>query len=83
VGGRAEASPLTDRDREICAEVAPKLIRDGLYFVGIDVIGGYLTEVNVTSPTGIREADRLGLAPDEPPRQIADQVIEWLVQQRP
>jgi hypothetical protein len=39
--------------------------------------------VNVTSPTGIREADRLGLAPDEPPRQIADQVIEWLVQQRP
>jgi glutathione synthase len=83
VGGRAEASPLTDRDREICAEVAPKLIRDGLYFVGIDVIGGYLTEVNVTSPTGIREADRLGLAPDEPPRQIANQVIEWLAQQRP
>jgi glutathione synthase len=83
VGGRAEASPLTDRDREICAEVAPKLIRDGLYFVGIDVIGGYLTEVNVTSPTGIREADRLGLAPGEPPRHIADQVIEWLVQQRP
>jgi glutathione synthase len=82
VGGRAEASPLTSRDREICAEVAPKLIRDGLYFVGIDVIGGYLTEVNVTSPTGIREADRLGLAPGEAPRQIAYRVIEWIAQQR-
>ncbi len=82
VGGRAEAAPLTDRDREICAEVAPQLIRDGLYFVGIDVIGGYLTEVNVTSPTGIREADRLGLAPGEAPRQIGAQVIRWIAAQR-
>jgi glutathione synthase len=83
VGGRAEAAPLTERDREICAEVAPTLQRDGLIFVGIDVIGGYLTEVNVTSPTGIREADRLGLAQDEAPRQIADQVIAWVAQQIP
>ncbi|WP_338440883.1 glutathione synthase [Synechococcus elongatus IITB4] len=59
VGGRVEAVPITDRDREICAAVAPRLQRDGLFFVGIDVIGGYLTEVNVTSPTGIREIDRL------------------------
>lgn len=78
VGGRAEAAPLTDRDRQICAQVAPALKRDGLYFVGIDVIGGYLTEVNVTSPTGIREADRLGLAPGEAPRQIGQQVIQWI-----
>jgi glutathione synthase len=83
VGGRAEASPLTTRDREICAEVAPTLQRDGLIFVGIDVIGGYLTEVNVTSPTGIREADRLGLADGEAPRQIAHQVIQWVAQQAP
>jgi glutathione synthase len=82
VGGRAEAAPLTDRDREICAEVAPRLIRDGLYFVGIDVIGGYLTEVNVTSPTGIREADRLGLAPGEAPRQIGQRVMQWIAAQR-
>jgi glutathione synthase len=80
VGGRAEASPLTDRDREICADVAPQLQQDGLYFVGIDVIGGYLTEVNVTSPTGIREADRLGLALGEAPRQIAQHVINWVEQ---
>jgi glutathione synthase len=80
VGGRAEASPLTSRDREICAQVAPTLQRDGLIFVGIDVIGGYLTEVNVTSPTGIREADRLGLAPGEAPRQIGHRVIQWVEQ---
>jgi glutathione synthase len=81
VGGRAEAAPLTDRDRVICAQVAPALKRDGLIFVGIDVIGGYLTEVNVTSPTGIREADRLGLAPGELPRQIGQRVIQWIAAQ--
>ncbi|NEQ28066.1 MAG: glutathione synthase, partial [Microcoleus sp. SIO2G3] len=59
VGGRVAAAEVTDRDREICAYLAPTLKRDGLIFVGIDVIGGYLTEVNVTSPTGIREIDRL------------------------
>jgi glutathione synthase len=54
-GGSTIASPLTDRDREICAALKPRLKADGLYFVGLDVIGGRLTEVNVTSPTGIRE----------------------------
>lgn len=72
VGGRVEAAPLTERDREICATVAPALRRDGLYFVGLDVIGGYLTEVNVTSPTGIREIDRLDGV------RLGDQVIAWL-----
>jgi glutathione synthase len=81
VGGRAEAAPLTDRDREICALLAPKLQQDGLIFVGVDIIGGYLTEVNVTSPTGIREADRLGLKAGEPPRRIGDKVIHWIEQQ--
>ncbi|WP_309605060.1 glutathione synthase [Phenylobacterium sp.] len=52
VGGRAEAVELTARDREICATIGPELKRRGLLFVGIDVIGDYLTEINVTSPTG-------------------------------
>src|SRR5579863_7820364 len=51
-GGRAEAVELTARDREICATIGPELKRRGLLFVGIDVIGDYLTEINVTSPTG-------------------------------
>ncbi|MFN3228788.1 MAG: glutathione synthase [Asticcacaulis sp.] len=52
VGGTAEAVTLTDRDREICARLGPVLRDRGLWFVGIDVIGDYLTEINVTSPTG-------------------------------
>lgn len=60
VGGRPEASDLTDREKEICATIAPALIERDLIFVGIDVIGGYLTEINVTSPTGIREVKRFG-----------------------
>ncbi|MEB3252756.1 MAG: glutathione synthase, partial [Cyanobacteriota bacterium] len=59
VGGRVAAVEITPREEEICRQLAPTLRRDGLYFVGIDVIGGYLTEVNVTSPTGVREIDRL------------------------
>ena len=59
VGGRVERSPLTARDREICARLAPRLAADGLYFVGLDVIGGLVTEINVTSPTGVQEIDRL------------------------
>jgi glutathione synthase len=58
VGGRPELSPLTDREREICAAIGPKLKELDMIFVGIDVIGGYLTEINVTSPTGIQEIDR-------------------------
>lgn len=58
VGGRAEASKLTPREQEICAAIGPALKQQGLIFVGIDVIGDYLTEINVTSPTGIQEIDR-------------------------
>ena len=57
-GGRGEGRPLTDRDRWICEQVGPTLREKGLIFVGIDVIGDYLTEINVTSPTCIRELDR-------------------------
>jgi glutathione synthase len=55
VGGVATATELTARDREICARLGPELKRRGLLFTGIDVIGPYLTEINVTSPTGIRQ----------------------------
>ena len=58
-GGSAHATELTDRDREICARLRPHLIADGLHFVGIDVIGDYLLEVNVTSPTGVQAVSRL------------------------
>lgn len=56
-GGRGEGRPLTDRDRWIAKQVGPKLREQGLLFVGLDVIGDYLTEINVTSPTCIRELD--------------------------
>ncbi len=56
-GGRGVASPLTEREREIVAEVRPLLTEHGILFAGLDVIGGYLTEVNVTSPTCVREID--------------------------
>lgn len=56
-GAKGVARPLTERDRFICQTVGPRLREKGLIFVGIDVIGDYLTEINVTSPTGIRELD--------------------------
>ena len=59
VGGKAVKTTLTAREREICAAIGPTLREQGLVFVGIDVIGDYLTEVNVTSPTGIQEINRL------------------------
>ena len=59
VGGRAEKTSLTAREREICAAIGPTLKAQGLIFVGIDVIGDYLTEINVTSPTGLQEINRL------------------------
>ena len=58
IGGRAEKTALTDRERAICAAIGPALKERGLIFAGIDVIGGWLTEINVTSPTGIQEIDR-------------------------
>ncbi len=60
VGGRAERAELTARDREICARIGPLLRERGLLFVGIDVIGDWLTEINVTSPTGLQEVARFG-----------------------
>ncbi|MEO1042676.1 MAG: glutathione synthase [Pseudomonadota bacterium] len=60
VGGRPEASDLTERDLEICAAIGPELKKRGLVFTGIDVIGGWMTEINVTSPTGIRELKNFG-----------------------
>ncbi|HEY9636545.1 MAG TPA: glutathione synthase [Coleofasciculaceae cyanobacterium] len=74
VGGRVAATEITTQEQEICAQVGPKLKQDGLYFVGIDVIGGYLTEVNVTSPTGIREIDRLNGT------RLGEEVIAWVEQ---
>ncbi len=58
VGGRPEQTRLTDREKEICAAIGPELKKRGMIFVGIDVIGGYLTEINVTSPTGLQEIAR-------------------------
>ena len=72
VGGRIAQVDITEEDRHIAEIVSPKLKADGLYFVGLDIIGGNLTEVNVTSPTGVREADRLdGLS-------LGKQVISWV-----
>jgi glutathione synthase len=60
VGGTPQPTELTDRDREICARLGPELKKRGLLFAGIDVIGDYLTEINVTSPTGIRQVKDFG-----------------------
>ena len=60
VGGRAEKTELTKRDHEICERIGPSLKERGFMLVGIDVIGQYMTEINVTSPTGIRELKRFG-----------------------
>ena len=60
VGAKPMKTELRARDREICAAIGPTLRAEGLVFVGIDVIGDWLTEINVTSPTGIQEIARLG-----------------------
>ena len=73
-GGTVAQTEITPREHEICTQVAERLRQDGLIFVGIDVIGGYLTEVNVTSPTGIREIDRLDGT------NLGYQVIQWIEQ---
>ncbi len=59
-GGAANATELTEREREIIARVGPRLKEMGLVFTGLDVIDGHLTEINVTSPTGIRAVEKLG-----------------------
>lgn len=60
IGGKPEAATLTTREEDICARLSPELKRRGLIFTGIDVIGDYLTEINVTSPTGIRQIQNFG-----------------------
>lgn len=65
-GGAAEATSLTAREREICETIGPELKARGLLFTGIDVIAGSLTEINVTSPTGVRAIKRIG-GPDLAP----------------
>ena len=75
VGGTVEKTVLTERDLEICAAVGPRLSREGLWFVGLDVIGDFLTEINVTSPTGIQEMSRFDDIDG------AGQVIDWLADQ--
>lgn len=74
VGGRCVKTDLTQRDREICRVLAPSLKKLGLYFVGLDVIGEYLTEVNVTSPTGVQEINALNGV------QLERQVIDFIEQ---
>ena len=72
VGGRVEPCDVTSRERTIVSEMAPRLAADGLVFVGLDFIGGKLTEVNVTSPTGVQELSRhLG-------RDVSEQVLAWV-----
>jgi len=73
MGGTAAQGGVDELDRKIIARIAPSLRKDGLYFVGIDVIGGLLTEVNVTSPTGIQQMTRLNK------ENVPAVVIEWLV----
>jgi glutathione synthase len=72
VGGEVRPTELTERERTIVDDLAPRLRRDGLVFVGLDLVGGYLTEVNVTSPTGIQELGRFQKNRPE------EQVIRWL-----
>jgi glutathione synthase len=74
-GGRVEPCGVSAEERAVIADMAPRLASDGLIFVGLDFIGGKLTEVNVTSPTGIQELSRhMG-------RDIAERVIEWIERQ--
>ena len=85
VGGTAAAVEITARDREICDRLGPELARRGLIFTGIDVIGPYLTEINVTSPTGIRQiksfggADIAGLIFDAIERRVAASRVKFAI----
>jgi len=77
VGGKAVKAEVTARDRELVARVRERLHAEGLYFVGLDVIGGLLTEVNVTSPTGIQEIEKFDGA------GASETVIAWVEQNAP
>tara|TARA_Y100001970_G_scaffold294103_1_gene446879 strand:+ start:2806 stop:3744 length:939 start_codon:yes stop_codon:yes gene_type:complete len=73
LGGKPVKTYLSDKELEICSELEPHLKKDKLFFVGIDVIGGMLSEINVTSPTGIREVELLSN------KKLSDQIIESLL----
>jgi glutathione synthase len=75
VGGQVIKADLIQRDREICRVLAPSLRDLGLYFVGLDVIGRYLTEVNVTSPTGVQEINALNGV------HLESQIIDFVEQE--
>ncbi|HSO34561.1 MAG TPA: glutathione synthase [Labilithrix sp.] len=72
VGGSVEPYEVTKEERAMIADIAPRLVKDGLFFVGLDVIGGKLTEVNVTSPTGIQQLSQ------HENRDVAVDVIAWI-----
>ena len=74
MGGRAEKTTLTDKEKNICSELSQHFKNEGLFFVGIDVINGMLSEINVTSPTGLREIENLSN------KNVSDQVIEKLLE---
>lgn len=73
-GASVKPAKLTKRDLEICEALKPHLKEDGLFFTGIDVIGKYLTEVNVTSPTGLQEIERFN------GRSLAEEIVEWAIE---
>ena len=74
MGGKAEKSSLTAKEKVICSELSQHFKDEGLFFVGIDVINGMLSEINVTSPTGLREIEKLCN------KKVSDQVIEKLLE---
>ncbi|MCB9701147.1 MAG: glutathione synthase [Myxococcales bacterium] len=81
MGGRPALAELTPRDRQICARVGPFLRERGQFFVGLDVLGGYLTEINVTSPTGMQEVNRLhDLAGDQTMQAVFWEALERKLQ---
>ena len=74
MGGKAEPTLLTEKEKSICSELSKHFKDEGLFFVGIDVINGMLSEINVTSPTGLREIENLSN------KNVSTEVIEKLVQ---
>jgi len=72
VGGKAVKTTLDAREQALCAALGPRLVKDGLWFVGIDVIGGQLTEVNVTSPTGVQEINALDGV------KLESKIVDWI-----
>ena len=74
MGGKAEPTLLTEKEKSICSELSQHFKDEGLFFVGIDVINGMLSEINVTSPTGLREIENLSN------KNVSVEVIEKLVE---